>query len=76
MDSSLIKQTPEPIVGLACKDRSGKFHIIRNDEPLHLDNIIEHNNMIQMKNIHIPYRWFESIIICTEENLQELKHAL
>lgn len=76
MDSSLTKKSSDPIVALACKDRVGNFHIIHNDEPIQLDKIERHSNMIRMNEICIPYNWYESIIVCTEENLQELKHAL
>ncbi|MCD7910904.1 hypothetical protein KC480_05115 [Bacillus velezensis] len=75
MDSSL-KDSTKPLVALACKDRSGKFHIIHSKEPLSLENFKEHEKMVQMGKIHFPHKWYDSIIICTEENLQELKRAL
>lgn len=77
MDSSLTTQkATEPIVALACKDRAGNFHIVRCDQPLTLNEIERRSNMIQMKEMCFPYKWYDSIILCTEENLQELKHAL
>jgi hypothetical protein len=64
-----------PIIGIVCESRQGNFHIIEFDE-MDFDEINMQSEYVQLHNLYLYHSWYNSIIVCTEEILNQLKQEL
>ena len=76
MDSTFTEQLQKPIVAIVCEDRGNHFSIIDIEPECSLKDFDFQEDMLYVGNLAINFNWYNSIVICTEENLQELKQEL
>jgi|GEM_PF-5839358 len=74
--SQALTGLDEPIVAIACQDREGAFHFYYCDTPIQLKHIDFQDDLMRINNLCIAFHWFNSIVICTRETLEELKRKL
>lgn len=74
--SEALEALNQPIVALACEDRKGEYHFFYCEEPIKLRDLDFQDELVRVGDFYIPYEWFNSVIVCTEEVLRELKQEL
>lgn len=76
MDTDVRKITNEKIVAIACLDRKGRMHISHLGEEVLLKYLDFQEDQIVVGKLHIPLVFFDEIIVCTQEILDDIKRKL
>lgn len=74
--SAALEALQQPIVALACQDTEGEFHFFHCNDPIKLKDIDFQDDLIRIGDFYLVYSWFDSVIVCTEEILEEVKREL
>lgn len=77
--SKNAKQNPlelleTPLVAFVCSNKGKHYGIYT--EGVKLGDVDFQDELIRIDNLFIPYKWFDSIAACNEENLKETKEKL
>ena len=73
---SALEGFDTPIVAIACQDHQGTFHFYYCETPIQLKDMDFQDELLRIGDFYIPYHWLNSVVICTEETLEELKREL
>lgn len=65
-----------PIHALACETDEGEFHIYECEEPIKMKDIDFHDEFVRVGDFYIILRMFASVIVCTEEVLEQLREEI
>ncbi|ACK98716.1 MULTISPECIES: hypothetical protein [Bacillus] len=71
---NLLEILETPLVALICSSKNKHYGIYIED--MKLGNADFQEELIRIDTIFIPYKWFDSITACNEENLKEIKEKL
>lgn len=63
----------EEIVAIFAEDRNGESYMFYLNQPVLLNEVQFNENYLVADNLIVHYKWFETVIVCSKENVKEIK---
>lgn len=73
MDQTIMEQ---PIVAICCEDRHHNIRFIHLKPHTTFDKLTFTDESLQIGNLLIHFKWYNNVVVCTEETLQQITKEL